>query len=110
MAIDVRSQARETRARVLSAGSRVRQYSQVILPARRHVLDETLLQYNAMQVSIFSLLSALRERQMREVDAVRTRREYACALAGMEALLAGHHVRVGGVAQSASSTTSEGAH
>jgi outer membrane protein TolC len=110
MAIDVRSQARETRARVLSAGSRVRQYEQVILPARRHVLDETLLQYNAMQVSIFSLLSALRERQMREVDAVRTRREYACALAGMEALLAGHHVRVGGVAQSASSTTSEGAH
>ena len=110
MAIDVRSQARETRARVLSAGSRVRQYEQVILPARRHVLDETLLQYNAMQVSIFSLLSSLRERQMREVDAVRTRREYACALAGMEALLAGHHVRAGSVAQSASSATGEGGH
>jgi len=110
MAIDVRSQARESRARVLSSGSRARQYENVILPARRRVLDETLLQYNAMQMSIFSLLSALRERQMREVDAIRTRREYACALAGMEALLAGHHVSATGTTRSAASTGSEGGH
>lgn len=110
MAIDVRSQARETRARVLSAGTRARHYAQVILPARRHVLDETLLQYNAMQVSIFGLLSALRERQMREVDAVRTRHEYACALASMDALLAGHHVSATAVAHTSASTPSEGGH
>ena len=110
MAIDVRSQARESRARVLSSGARARQYESVILPARRRVLDETLLQYNAMQMSIFSLLSALRERQMREVDAIQTRREYACAMAAMDALLAGHHVSATGTARSTQSSESEGGH
>lgn len=92
VAIDVRSAAREARARVLSSAMRGRHFAGVVLPARQRVLDETLLQYDAMQVSIFQLLDALRARQASEMAAVETRREYWEAAAAMDALLAGHHV------------------
>ncbi len=92
LAIDVRSAARETRARVLSAAMRGRHYASVVIPARQSVLDEMLLQYDAMQVSVFQLLEALNERQDSEIAAVATRREYWQAAAAMDALLAGHHV------------------
>jgi outer membrane protein TolC len=92
MAIDVRSAARETRARLQSSAMRGRHYATVVVPARQRVVDETLLQYDAMQVSIFQLLDALRERQQSEIAAVDTRREYWEAAAAMDALLAGHHV------------------
>jgi outer membrane protein TolC len=92
VAIDVRSAAREARARLQSAALRGRHYASVVLPARQQVLDETLLQYDAMQVSIFQLLDALRTRQTSEMAAVETRREFWDAAAAMDALLAGHHV------------------
>jgi len=95
LAIEVRSAARETRARVLSAAMRGRHYASIVLPARQGVLDETLLQYDAMQVSIFQLLDALRARQSSEIAAIATRREYWEAAAAMDALLAGHHVEGG---------------
>ncbi|MBN8611553.1 MAG: TolC family protein [Deltaproteobacteria bacterium] len=89
-AIDVRSEARTARARFTSSAERVRHYREVVLPARQRVLDETLLQYNAMQVSIFELLEALRERQRAELDAIDTRAEHMRSAALLDALLAGH--------------------
>lgn len=90
VAIDVRSEARTARARFSSSAERVRHYREVVLPARQRVLDETLLQYNAMQVSIFELLEALRERQRAELDAIDTRAEHMRSVALLDALLAGH--------------------
>lgn len=92
LAVDVRSEAREARARVESSGARVRHYGSVVLPARQRVLDEVLLQYDAMQVSVFDLLDAVRERQRTERDAIETRREHRVSLARLDALLAGHRV------------------
>jgi outer membrane protein TolC len=92
VAIEVRSAAREARARVLSAAMRGRHFTSVVVPARQSVLDEMILQYDAMQVSIFQLLEALRARQASEMAAVETRREYWDAAAARDALLAGHHV------------------
>ena len=92
VAVEVRSEAREARARVQSSAGRVRHFADVVLPARQRVLDEVLLQYNAMQVSIFDLLDALRERQRTERDAIETRREHRVSLARLDALLAGHRV------------------
>lgn len=91
-AIDVRSAAREARARVRSSALRARHYATIVVPARQQVLDETVLQYDAMQVSIFQLLEALRARQDSEIAAVRTRAEYWTEAAAMDALLAGHVV------------------
>lgn len=92
VAIEVRSAARESRARVLSSRLRAQHYADTVLPARQHVLDETLLQYDAMQVSVFQVLDALRERQRTELAAISTRHEYWSAVAALDALLAGHRV------------------
>lgn len=92
LAVDVRSAAREARSRVMSAHARARQYRDVILPAQRRVTQQTLLQYNAMQLGIFQLLEARQSELGVELEQVQTLREYWTALAELAALLAGQHV------------------
>lgn len=92
IAIDLRSAAREARAGVQSAHARARQYQDVIVPAQRGVTEQTLLQYNAMQVGIFQLLQARREELDVQLAQVETLREYWSAVAALDALLAGRRV------------------
>lgn len=94
-AIEVRSAAREVQNRVSSAYARARQYQSVIVPAQRRVTEQTLLQYNAMQLGIFQLLEARQAELDVELDYVATLREYWTALAELGALLAGQHVLSG---------------
>jgi outer membrane protein TolC len=61
-------------------------------------LEQTLLQYNAMQIGIFQLLQARREQLDAELAEVETRREYWTARAAFEVLLAGRRVQVIGTA------------
>jgi outer membrane protein TolC len=84
MAVDIRSEAREARAR---------QYQEVIVPAQRRVTEQTLLQYNAMQLGIFQLLQARREQLDVQLAYAETLREYWSAMAELDALLAGRRVR-----------------
>lgn len=91
LAVDVRSAAREVRSRVVSAHARARQYQDVILPAQRRVTEQTLLQYNAMQLGIFELLEARRAELRAELEYVDTLREYWTAIAALDALRAGQH-------------------
>lgn len=95
IAVDVRSAARETRARVVSAHARARQYTNVIVPAQRRVTEQTLLQYNAMQIGIYPLLQAHREELEAELARVDAVAEYWTAVAELDALLAGKRVRGG---------------
>lgn len=92
LAIDLRSAARETHNRVTSTYARARQYQQIILPAQRRVVEETQLQYNAMQLGVFQLLQARREQLDVELAYVETLREYWSAAAALDTLLAGHRV------------------
>jgi outer membrane protein, heavy metal efflux system len=95
LAVEVRSAARETRAAVTSAHARARQYQDVILPAQRRVMEQTLLQYNAMQLGVFQLLEARRAELEVELEAVDTAREYWSAVSRLDALLAGQHMTPG---------------
>ena len=93
LAIEVRSRARETRNRLLSTHARAHAYEATLMPAQRTVMEQTLLQYNAMQLGVFELLAARRaelEIQLAYVDA---QAEYWQATAQLEALLAGKSVR-----------------
>lgn len=92
LAIDLRSAAREARNRLVSAHARARQYQRVILPAQQTVLEQTLLQYNAMQIGVFQLLQARREQLEVQLAYVDTVRDYWSALAEVEALLQGRVV------------------
>lgn len=93
LAIDLRSEVREARNRLASTHARARQYDAVILPARAQVLEQTVLQYNAMQTGVLQLLEARRAQLQSELAAVEARRAYWTAAAAFEALLAGARVR-----------------
>ncbi|WP_438041576.1 TolC family protein [Sorangium sp. So ce128] len=113
-AVDVRSAVREAQSRLLFAHARARHYARVILPARKRVLEQTLLQYNAMQVGVFQLLSARREQLDAELAAVEALREHWTAKAAFDALLAGRRVEAAGAGAPAAmpraSATGEGGH
>ncbi len=107
-AVDVRSAARETLGRLVSARLRAVQYGDVIVPARRRVYEQTLLQYEAMQVGVLELLTALRAQRGAELEAVEALREYWTVRAAADALL--HGQRVGsGERTSVTSLGAEGA-
>jgi cobalt-zinc-cadmium efflux system outer membrane protein len=108
MAIDVRSSAREARARALSARARSRHYADAVLVARQRVLDETLLQYDAMQVSIFQLLDAVHALLDSQLAAVETRREYWSAAAALGAVIAGQVVEPSGMRRTTSAHVTRG--
>lgn len=90
--VELQSTARELKQRVVSAHQRARTYQEVIVPAQRRVVDQTLLQYNAMQVGIFELLRAHRALLELELAQVGTSLEYWSAAAALEALLKGRKV------------------
>jgi cobalt-zinc-cadmium efflux system outer membrane protein len=92
LATDLRASARQARARVVSAHARARTYQEVIVPAQRRVSEQTLLQYNAMQIGVFQLLSARREALDVELAELETLREYWTAVAALQALLTGVQV------------------
>ncbi len=91
-AIDIRSAAREARNRVRSLHTRARHFERVVLPAQANVLEQTLLQYNAMQIGVLDLLRARRELLEVELSYVDTLRDYWTGAAGLDALLAGRRV------------------
>ncbi|WP_437335806.1 TolC family protein [Sorangium sp. So ce394] len=113
-AVDVRSAVRDARNRLASAHARARHYERVVLPARKRVLEQTLLQYNAMQVGVFQLLSAHREQLDAELAAVEALREHWTAKAAFDALLSGRRVEAAGAeapaAMPRATGTGEGGH
>ncbi|MCO5170676.1 MAG: TolC family protein [Planctomycetes bacterium] len=88
-ALQVRAATRAAVARVLAARARVEHQRRTVLPARQLVLDETQLQYNAMQVGAFQLLDARRAQIEAGVRFVRDQREYWVARAELDRLTAG---------------------
>lgn len=89
---DLRSRARISRAHLTTAHGRALLFQNGILPTRSRVTQESILQYNAMQISVFRLLLARRDElsaQLAEIDA---KRAYWTARAALDALLAGGRV------------------
>ncbi len=96
LAIDVRSAARNARNLVLTTHGQARHFADVVMPAQQKVVDETLLQYNAMQIGVFELLATKRDQldlQLAEIDAIES---YWAAVAAYEALIAGARVDMDG--------------
>jgi cobalt-zinc-cadmium efflux system outer membrane protein len=69
LAIDVRSQIRELRDELTNKRESARFYQEELLPSERRILNESLLNYNAMTISNFELFIA-------KADEARTEREY----------------------------------
>jgi cobalt-zinc-cadmium efflux system outer membrane protein len=86
----LRSATREVEGRVRSAHARARKYQDVIVPTQARVVEQQLLQYNAMQIGVFELLQARRDQLDVQLAYVETLREYWTNLAALQALLGGH--------------------
>ena len=107
-AIEVRSAARRVRNQLASAHSRARHYEDVILPAQREVTAQTVLQYNAMDASVFAVLQARRDELDAELSWVETLREYWTARATYDALLAGRAVATDSETETVTETARDG--
>jgi outer membrane protein, heavy metal efflux system len=75
LAVDVRSQIRELRDQLVSKREIAQSYQEQLLPIERKILNESLANYNAMQISDFELFATKAEEE-------RTEREYVDAVRG----------------------------
>ena len=73
LAIEIRSQIRAARYRMVAARARAEYYQRVVLPLRAKIVAQTQLQFNGMFVSVFQLLQT----KQAQIDAGR---EYIEAL------------------------------
>lgn len=75
LAVRIRATARALASRLRSTTLSLEQYQTTLLPLREHIVSETQLQYNAMNVGLFQLLQAKR-------DQIETGRRYIELLRG----------------------------
>ncbi len=88
-AIELRSDARAARDRLVAARERATYCREVLLPIRDEVLRESQLQYNAMQIGVFQLLNTKRDVIDAGIQYIEALRDYWVARANMELILAG---------------------
>jgi outer membrane protein, heavy metal efflux system len=89
LAVNVRSEVREVRDTLVAARDAAEYYQKVLLPQRQRILRETLLQYNAMQLGNFVLLSAKEREALAEREAIEALRDYWITRARLERALGG---------------------
>ena len=88
-AVEIRSRVRAAQSGVLSAYERARYFEKIILPLKQKILDETQLQYNAMQVSGFQLLQAKRDQIAAGGEYIASMHDYWQARASLDQILSG---------------------
>ncbi|MGE0788842.1 MAG: TolC family protein [Sandaracinaceae bacterium] len=91
-AIAIRSMVRRADNRVRSARAQERFISETLIPVRDAVVQQTLLQYNAMGATPFQLLAARRDQIEASRALVDSRRDYWLARAALDQALAGGSV------------------
>lgn len=92
-AVEVRSNIRSAYARVQSLRQRVDYYRTVLLPLRQSIVDQTQLQYNAMQIGAFQLLQAKRDQVGAAQTYLTLLRDYWTAKTELELGLRGRAIR-----------------
>jgi outer membrane protein TolC len=103
-AVNLRSEARDAYRVYRSTYDIARHYRDQVLPLRQIITDETMLQYGAMQIDVFSLLTEARQRLSVNVAAIEARRDFWLASTNLGAAIAG-----GGVAAGGSESSRDGA-
>jgi cobalt-zinc-cadmium efflux system outer membrane protein len=109
LGVRIRSSARAARDRLRGAWDRALYYRDIVLPLRERIVNETQLQYNAMQLGVFDLLQA-QERQIQAAVAyIETLLDYWLARTHFEQLLSGRLPNAGGFEMSRPERPTNGA-
>lgn len=88
-AVQVRAAARTAAMRVAATRDRANYFKNVLIPARQRILNQTQLQFNAMNLSVFQLLLAKRDQVETARLYVEALRDYWLARAEAEQLRSG---------------------
>jgi outer membrane protein TolC len=94
-ATEARAAARTVYSRTETARRSAIHLRDVLLPSRQRALEETLRNYNAMQIGVFQLLQAQRDTLDAGVSYVETLHDYWRARAALDLVLAGRHTGLG---------------
>ena len=97
LAVEVRATARALEARLQTARARALYHREVILPLHATLMRETQLQYNAMQVNPFQLLTIKEQQIAAGIAYVQSLQDYWMARSQLEQLLDGALPAVPGV-------------
>ena len=89
LAIDIRSEVREVRNRLLTARTMVKYYQEVILPLRQRIVDESQLYYNGMLIGVYELLLAKQNQINAGREYIETLRDYWIAGSDLERTVGG---------------------
>ena len=100
-ATELRSQVRRVGSRLVALHARARHLKTTVLPSQRELNEQTLLQYNAMQASVFDLLDAKRRELELERLTLDVREDFLLAQIQLDALLAGASPSSAPIARSA---------
>jgi outer membrane protein TolC len=87
VAIDARSQVRESYLGYRSAYELARHYRDEILPLRKRISDEQLLRYNGMLISVFELIEDSRQQVASVSASIDALREYWLAESGLQSAM-----------------------
>jgi cobalt-zinc-cadmium efflux system outer membrane protein len=90
LAVEVRSQIRELRDELTSKREIARFYQGELLPGQRRILNESLIQYNAMEIENFELFSAKAEEARTEREYLEAVRDYWITRAELERAVGGN--------------------
>jgi cobalt-zinc-cadmium efflux system outer membrane protein len=89
LAVQIRSDVRAARDRMLLARQRAEYLKSTVLPLRSRIVQETQLQYNAMHLGAFELLRAKQEEVNAGKEHVEALRDYWVARAELEKAVGG---------------------
>jgi cobalt-zinc-cadmium efflux system outer membrane protein len=98
LGVRVRSTVRTVHERVQGAQDRALYYRDIVLPLRERIVNETQLQYNAMQLGVFDLLGAREQQIQAAVAYIDTLLDYWVARTDLGHLLSGRVPRANGAA------------
>src|SRR5205085_9894535 len=101
LATDIRADVRQARDSLIAARDLAEFYHKIYLPQRVRIVNETLLQYNAMQKPTFELIAAKERELNAEREYAEAWRDYWIARSELEKALGG---RLGAEPTSASNS------
>ena len=89
LAIDIRSEVREIRERLLAARNVAKYHHDSILPLRQRIVDESQLYYNGMLIGVYELLLAKQNQINAGREYIETLRNYWIARSDLERAVGG---------------------
>ena len=90
LAVDIRSQIREMREELISRREIARFYQDELLPDQRRILNETLMNYNAMAIGNFELFTTKAEEARIEREYIEAVKDYWITRAELERAVGGN--------------------